>query len=416
MVDLKQQFEQYQNDSTTITFETGNTIDNFLTNCTINDYERDFDEFTKEMALCQNVDIVLTKFSLDIKDETINYESALQDLSQGLVGTGISLEDLGLGESIRHESAVLTVEAADSWYVRLWNWIKQKVTAAYNWIKGLFSSSEAKLDQAEEALEASINALKGNIHAESALTKEAGDIPKLYWKDIKHIPGAIMFFEGIKTLMQKESEFFANHQNLVREINNLAKKALSTNPKDITYDILRKNRDKAIDLMKKMNSSDSPVAKLYNLVPEPNVYMQATTNFKGPNTIKVIGVKIENDNVSLVESSFTSKGALPSDNKVIKELNVGDLIKNSDEVRNGIKYTRNMFKQIVKEAKEESDKYNKQVNLESLSKEAKELYVKTLKENASNMNYLTKVGNGSTSLMINLVRFIAVCTKKMQAQ
>lgn len=50
MVDLKQQFEQYQNDSTTITFETGNPIDNFLTNCTINDYERDFDEFTKEMA------------------------------------------------------------------------------------------------------------------------------------------------------------------------------------------------------------------------------------------------------------------------------------------------------------------------------------------------------------------------------
>jgi MFS superfamily sulfate permease-like transporter len=225
-----------------------------------------------------------------------------------------------------------------------------------------------------------------------------------------------MFFEGIKTLMQKESEFFANHQNLVREINNLAKKALSTNPKDITYDILRKNRDKAIDLMKKMNSSDSPVAKLYNLVPEPNVYMQATTNFKGPNTIKVIGVKIENDNVSLVESSFTSKGALPSDNKVIKELNVGDLIKNSDDIRNGIRNNRNMFKQIVKEAKEESDKYNKQVNLESLSKEAKELYVKTLKENASNMNYLTKVGNGGTSLLINLVRFIAVCTKKIQAQ
>ena len=168
--------------------------------------------------------------------------------------------------------------------------------------------------------------------------------------------------------------------------------------------------------MKKLNSSDSPVAKLYNLVPEPNVFMQATTYFKGRNTIKVIGVKIENDNVSFVGSSSTSKGALPSDNKVIKELNVGDLIKNSDEVRNGIKYTRNMFKQIVKEAKEESDKYNKQVNLESLSKEAKELYVKTLKENASNMNYLTKVGNGSTSLMINLVRFIAVCTKKMQAQ
>ena len=48
MFDLKQQFEQYQNDSTTITFETGNTIDNFLTNCTINDYERDFETNMKE--------------------------------------------------------------------------------------------------------------------------------------------------------------------------------------------------------------------------------------------------------------------------------------------------------------------------------------------------------------------------------
>jgi hypothetical protein len=246
MFNLREKFEQYENDSTAITFETGNPIDNFLTNCTINDYERDFDEFTKEMALFQNVDIVLTKFSLDIKDETINYESALQDLSQGLVGTGISLEDLGLGESIRHESAVLTVEAADSWYVRLWNWIKQKVAAAYNWIKGLFSSNEAKLDQAEEALdqaeevlEASLNAIKGNIHPESALTKEAaGDIPKLYWKDIKHIPGAIMFFEGIKTLMQKESEFFAKQQNITQEIAKLNKKALTSNPKDITYDLL----------------------------------------------------------------------------------------------------------------------------------------------------------------------------------
>ena len=70
MFDLKQQFEKHQNDSTTITFETGNPIDNFLTNCTINDYERDFDEFTKEMALFQNVNISLTKFSLDVKDET----------------------------------------------------------------------------------------------------------------------------------------------------------------------------------------------------------------------------------------------------------------------------------------------------------------------------------------------------------
>ena len=144
MVDLKQQFEQYQNDSTTITFETGNTIDNFLTNCTINDYERDFDEFTKEMALFQNVDISLTKFSLDVKDETINYETALQDLSEGLVGTGISLDDLGLGESIRHESAVLTVEAADSWYVRLWNWIKAKIKGMYDWFMGLFDSNDAK--------------------------------------------------------------------------------------------------------------------------------------------------------------------------------------------------------------------------------------------------------------------------------
>ena len=42
MFDMKKEFEQYQKDSTTITFETGNVIDNFLTNCSINDYERDF--------------------------------------------------------------------------------------------------------------------------------------------------------------------------------------------------------------------------------------------------------------------------------------------------------------------------------------------------------------------------------------
>ena len=30
MFDMKKEFEQYQNDSTTITFETGNTIDNFF--------------------------------------------------------------------------------------------------------------------------------------------------------------------------------------------------------------------------------------------------------------------------------------------------------------------------------------------------------------------------------------------------
>ena len=150
MFDLKQQFEQYQNDSTTITFETGNPIDNFLTNCTINDYERDFDEFTKEMALFQNVDISLTKFSLDVKDETINYETALQDLSEGLVGTGISLDDLGLGESLGHESAILTVESGDSWYVRLWNWIKAKIKGMYDWFMGLFDSNDAKLNQAEK--------------------------------------------------------------------------------------------------------------------------------------------------------------------------------------------------------------------------------------------------------------------------
>ena len=100
----------------------------------------------------------------------------------------------------------------------------------------------------------------------------------------------------------------------------------------------------------------------------------------------------------------------------IKELNVGDLIKNSDDIRNGIRNNRNMLKQLVKEAKVELDNYTKQVNLEALPKEAKELYVKIAKEHVSNIGYLTKVGNGSTSLMINLVRFIAVCTKKIQAQ
>ena len=126
MFDMKKEFEKHQNDSTTITFETGNTIDNFLTNCTINDYERDFETNMKEFETLQNVDTVLNNFSREVKNGEVNYESALQDLSEGLVGTGISLDDLGLGVTIGHESAVLTVESANSWYVRLWNWVKAK--------------------------------------------------------------------------------------------------------------------------------------------------------------------------------------------------------------------------------------------------------------------------------------------------
>ena len=150
MFDLKQQFEQYQNDSTTITFETGNPIDDFLTNCTINDYDRDFETNMKEFETLQNVDMVLNNFSREVKNGEVNYESALQDLSDGLVGSGISLEDLGLGDSIGHESAILTVESADSWYVRLWNWIKAKIKGMYDWFMGLFDSNDAKLNQAEK--------------------------------------------------------------------------------------------------------------------------------------------------------------------------------------------------------------------------------------------------------------------------
>ena len=78
MFDMKKEFEKHQNDSTTITFETGNTIDNFLTNCTINDYERDFETNMKEFETLQNVDTVLNNFSREVKNGEVNYESALQ--------------------------------------------------------------------------------------------------------------------------------------------------------------------------------------------------------------------------------------------------------------------------------------------------------------------------------------------------
>jgi hypothetical protein len=464
MFDLKQQFEQYENDSTAITFETGNPIDNFLTNCTINDYERDFESNMKEFETFQNVDTVLNNFSRDVKNSEVSYESALQDLSEGLVGTGISLDDLGLGESIGHESAVLTVEAADSWYVRLWNWIKAKIKGMYDWFMGLFDSNEAKLDQAEkglkkllsdedrydtdkniiltainkndwETLEDLLDSSTKDFPDLIKLVKEAlankdndnklekvtsdlkessnnknSDEQKVYWNNVKNIPGAGIIFKKDIGLVSFRY-YLEDKEEMAMRLIGLIEKYLSSidnipTSKEVN-EINIKSNSKFDNFTKKVNS-------FFNIVPSDKTPYIYISKYTAPDTVTTSELSYENGKFTEEKKSYTHPN-IP-DKEVMTFSFGSSVIENMKKDISEFRKTNTTVKKIVKElsSKLESSKTISDSELSKYSKEQKDNYINAIKNIPVLIKYISGIMNAITLGTINTTRFLLIVSKMNQ--
>ena len=465
MFDMKKEFEQYQNDSTTITFETGNVIDNFLTNCTINDYERDFESNMKEFETFQNVDIALNNFSREVKNSEVSYETALQDLSEGLVGTGISLDDLGLGESIGHESAVLTVEAADSWYVRLWNWIKAKIKGMYDWFMGLFDSNDAKLNQAEKALSEqtskqdehnrnkkyitnaigkkdwiALEEVVGDEHIQKypdliKLAKEAlankdndnklekvtsdlkessnnknSDEQKVYWNNVKNIPGAGIIFKkdiGIVGF----SIYLTSMETMSTGLTELIEKYLSSidnipTSKEVN-EINIKSNSKFDNFTKKVNS-------FFNIVPSDKTPYIYISKYTAPDTVTTSELSYENGKFTEEKKSYTHPN-IP-DKEEVTFFFGSSIIETTKKDISRFRKTNAIVKKKFKElsSKLESSKNISDSELSKYSKEEKDNYMNAIKNIPVLIKYSSSIMNAITLGTINTTRFLLIVPKMNQ--
>ena len=470
MFDLKREFEKYQtgNDETVSSYQPTDAIDVFLTTCTALDYEREYEANIQMLEKFHDVDITLTKFKMDVKNDSVNFETALSSLNDGLVGTGISLDDLGLGESLGHESAILTVESGDSWYVRLWNWIKAKIKGLYDWFMGLFKSNDAKLSQAEAAIDKvpSPEELKKNvskvkkgleeknkeliveanknltsvmqtakkIEKEMAENKEViSDATKLmeemnkeldlklsnkypvYWKNVKNIPGALLVVEGtkeaFKEMRKSGSKVFKSLVELNELYHNIA--LLKHISGSFSFDSIKKDAmlpevKKITDYVKKLDNK-SPYSEKYG-IPHSSTsgtYLTSFISAKNANSISTMAFKIDEYGLPVtVEETFTSKKTY-ADDYVLETSTYKEMYESGENVKEAISEARRIKAYSAKSIRKSMEFFNKKINASNegdMDKDAMDLYTKVLKSGLGSMKYEIKFHTAGTNIAILLTR------------
>jgi hypothetical protein len=422
----------------------------------------------KEFETLQNVDMVLNNFSREVKNGEVNYESALQDLSDGLVGTGISLDDLGLGESIGHESAILTVESGDSWYVRLWNWIKLKIKGLYDWFMGLFKSNDAKLLQAEAAIDKvpSPEELKKNVakvkkgiveknkelivDANKTLTtvmqtakkieKEMAENRELisdatkimeemnkeldlklsnkypvYWKNVKNIPGALLVVEGTDETLMKIGIHLEDVSKSLRDIHKLYNnvgflKYLGSGYKfdSVKKDTMLPEVKKITDYIKKLDNK-SPYSEKYGIESssKSGTYLTSFISAKNVNSISTMAFKLDEYGLpSVVEETFTSKKTY-ADDYVLETSAYKEAYDMGMDFKKTISKVREEKRQASKNIRQNMEIVNKKINASNegtMEKDAMDLFTKALKSSLGSMKYEIKHHVSMTNLAILLTR------------
>ena len=470
MFDLKREFEEQLKNGTEIidAYEPTDAIDVFLTTCTALDYERDYETNMQMLEKFHDVDITLTKFEMDVKNGSVDFESALSSLNDGLDGTGFTINDLGLEETMSLESAVLTVESGESWFVRLWNWIKQKIKGLYDWFMGFFKSDEVKLSQAEAAINKvpSPEELKNNVSkvkkgleeknkelivdANKKLTsvmKTAKKIEKeiaennesitnatklmeemqkeldlklsnkypVYWKNVKNIPGALLIVEGTKEAFVKIGEHMNGVFKSLIDLNDLYNNIgfLKYASGNFSLDSLKKDSmlpevKKITDYTKKLDNK-SPYSEKYGIEPssKSGTYLTSFISAKNVNSISTMAFKLDEDGLPvIVEETFTSKKTYADDYALVTAA-YKEAYDMGMDIKKSISEARKQKAQAAKSIRKNMEIFNKKINTPNegaMDKDAMDLFTKVLKSGLGSMKYEIKYQVANTNFAILLTR------------
>ncbi len=483
MFDLKREFEKHQtgNDETVSLNQPMDAIDAFLTTCTALDYEREYEDNIQMLEKFHDIDITLTKFKMDVKNDSVNFETALSSLNDGLDGTGFTTSYLGLDETMCLESALLTVESGESWFVRIWEWIKQKIKGLYDWFMGLFKSNDAKLSQAEAAIDKvpSPEELKKNVskvkkgleeknkeliveanknltsvmqtakkiekemaensESISDATKLMEDMQKeldlklsnkypVYWKNVKHIPGALFLVEGTNEAFMKIGVHLDDVYKSLRDIHKLYNnigflKYLGSGYKfdSVKKDTMLPEVKKITDYIKKLDNK-SPYSEKYGIESssKSGTYLTSFISAKNVNSISTMAYKLDEYGLPvIVEETFTSKKTF-ADDYVLETSVYKEAYDMGIDLKKGISNAREEKTQVSKSIRENMEIFNKKINnIDKVitDKDAIDLFTKTLKSGLGSMKYEIKHQVASTNFIILVTRvyleFIKVNTVKL---
>lgn len=341
MFDLKREFEEQQNSSEIITYEYGkDTVNDFLLDGEITDFE----SAIKEINILTVVDAACYNFESSLKDENVNFESALSTFKSDISGTGFSIIDFGLEDTMTSESALLTVESADdaSVWKKAWEWVKRKIIIIKNWLVSkweLLTGKASKQSKILEDIEKQIAEIpEGGFSKESAL-ETINKPTKLYFKDVKNIKGAALLAD-LPDYLSK----FNNMPQYSTEMNNFTKSIV---------DMVKSPKNHKMEDVK--NKVLSGLQNLTKNFPDPNI-SYCNINF-GKNTLVPILSEVNTDNrvkfnfievvpnsgTSLVSSfrvNTTTGGIIRKfgDNTELKLLYKKDLESISSNLRNIITY------------------------------------------------------------------------------
>ncbi len=456
MFDLKREFEKHQtgNDETVSSYQPTDAIDAFLTTCTALDYEREYEDNIQMLEKFHDVDITLTKFEMDVKNGSVNFETALSSLNDGLDGTGFTTSYLGLDETMCLESALLTVESGESWFVRIWNWIKQKIKGLYDWFMGLFKSNDAKLSQAEAAINKvpSPEELKNNVakvkkgleeknkeliveanknltsvmqtakkiekemaensESISDATKLMEDMQKeldlklsnkypVYWKNVKNIPGALIIADGGSKTIEEIGKHMGYVFNSLSDLNKLYRNiAFSNNTSSgFGFDSVKSGPIKKDSMLPEVKKITDYIKKLDNKSPYSEKYGIESSSKSGTYLTSFISAK-NVDSISTMAFKLDEYGlpVIVEETFTSKKTYADDYVLETSAYKEA--YDMGMdFKKTISKVREEKRQVSKNIrqNMEIVNKKINASNEGTMEKDA--MDLFTKALKSSLGSM-----------------
>lgn len=306
----------------TLTLENGlNRIDDFLLGCEVSDFNNTISDINKEFTLLCKVNDGCYKLESDIK-EGLNFESALKDFEECLVGTGFTLESFGLDNSLTVESALLTMESAngDSLWKKVWEWIKKKIAAISEWFTSKWNLIFSKTKKEEAILDKLMEEAKELHNVATGASKKIRDAGKKLDKvqaeqkeNDKTLDESIKTMEKLnKSKSKVTSESALNGEKLYfREISNIKGAAIYANMEKYLY-----GREKFTPSLKEAEKLINSVVAMVKS-PDNNKYEDVVKTIQ--NGLNILNTKIIDPNRNFVGGNFNKNMLIPLTTEITTE-------------------------------------------------------------------------------------------------
>ena len=237
----------------------------------------------------------------------------------------------------------------------------------------------------------------------------------VYWKNVKHIPGALFLVEGTNEAFMKITDHLDDVYKSLKDIHKLYNnigflKYLGSGYKfdSVKKDTMLPEVKKITDYIKKLDNK-SPYSEKYGIESssKSGTYLTSFISAKNVNSISTMAFKLDEYGLPvIVEETFTSKKTY-ADDYVLETSAYKEVYDMGIDVKKNISAARSQKAKGSKEIRKNMEIVNKKIstsNEGAMDKDAMDLYTKVLKSGLGVMKYEIKFHTAGTNTAILLTR------------